>query len=145
MCITTMVYYVYILRSLKDGTYYIGHTADLGDRIQRHNDGRSSYTKAKAPWKLVYQEDFSSRSGASKREREIKRKRSRAYIEQLVRASKVLGFKPRRSRHFLKAPSNGRGFSFYLLFPHLSDHSSRPSTTSVVSSILKRINVSDDC
>ncbi len=51
-----MEYWVYILQSEKDGGYYIGHTADLEERIKLDNDGKSSYTKAKAPWKLIYQE-----------------------------------------------------------------------------------------
>jgi len=86
--ITRMAYFVYILQSELDGSFYVGHTSDLKERIQRHNHGRSSYTKTKAPWKLIYQEEFSSRSEASKREREIKEKKNRAYIEQLVRTSR---------------------------------------------------------
>ena len=84
-----MTYFVYILQSSKDGSYYVGHTQDLAGRLNRHNEGRSCYTRSKLPWKLIYQEDFSSRSEASKREREIKEKKSRAYIEQLVRASRA--------------------------------------------------------
>jgi len=84
-----MAYYVYILQSEKDGSFYIGHTADLKKRVRRHNQSRSLFTKAKAPWKLIYQEEFSSRSEASKREQKIKQKKNRAYIEHLVRASRV--------------------------------------------------------
>ena len=84
-----MSYYVYILRSEKDGSFYIGHTADLRGRIQRHNEGRSLYTKGRTPWKLIYQEEFRSRSEASKREREIKEKKNGGHIEQLVSASRV--------------------------------------------------------
>jgi putative endonuclease len=84
-----MAYYVYVLRSEKDGSFYIGHTADLDERIQRHNRGRSSYTKTKLPWKLIYQEEFLSRSEAMKQEREIKRKKNRTYIDYLVRASRA--------------------------------------------------------
>jgi putative endonuclease len=84
-----MAYYVYILHSEKDGSYYIGHTADLDERIQRHNLGKSSYTKAKVPWKLVYREVFTTRSEATKREKEIKHMKSREYVEQLVTASRV--------------------------------------------------------
>ena len=84
-----MAYFVYILQSEQNGRFYIGHTADLRERMQRHNDGRSLYTKAKGPWKLIYQEEFRSRSEACKREREIKEKRNRAYIEQLVRVSRA--------------------------------------------------------
>jgi putative endonuclease len=81
-----MGYYVYVLRSEKDDSFYIGHTADLEERIKRHNDGKSSYTKAKGPWKLIYQDLFPTRSEAMKRERKIKRMKSREYIERLVRA-----------------------------------------------------------
>ena len=84
-----MAYYIYILKSERDGTYYVGHTNNLEERLERHNQGRSSYTKAKTPWRLIYQEEFSSRGEASKREQKIKEKKNRAYIEQLVRASRV--------------------------------------------------------
>jgi putative endonuclease len=84
-----MEYWVYILQSEKDGSFYIGHTADLDERIQRHNQGRSPYTEAKLPWKLIYQEEFHSRSEAMRREHEIKEKKSRAYIDYLVRASRA--------------------------------------------------------
>jgi putative endonuclease len=63
-----MVYFVYILQSLKDGSYYVGSTQDLDERINRHNGGRSKYTKAKRPWKMVYHEEFPDRSSALKRE-----------------------------------------------------------------------------
>lgn len=36
------------------------------------------------PWKLVYSEEYSDKTSAIKREREIKRKKSRRYIEELV-------------------------------------------------------------
>jgi putative endonuclease len=83
-----MKYFIYILQSEKDGTYYIGHTSNLEARIRRHNQGGSAYTKSKAPWKLLYEEDLNSKAEAMNREREIKGKKSREYIEQLVRASR---------------------------------------------------------
>ncbi len=33
--------------------YYIGHSSDLDDRINRHNSNRSKFTKNKGPWELV--------------------------------------------------------------------------------------------
>jgi putative endonuclease len=83
-----MAYFVYIIESLKDGTYYIGSTRNLIERIERHNQGRSTYTKNKKPWKLLYSEIHPDRSKASIREREIKSKKSKSYIETLVRASR---------------------------------------------------------
>jgi putative endonuclease len=98
-----MAYTVYILQSDRDGSFYVGHTVNLGDRLRRHNEGRSPYTKTKIPWKVVYQEEYLTRSQAIEREQELKSKKNRAYIEQLVRASRGVfregcRFKPRRSR-----------------------------------------------
>jgi putative endonuclease len=67
-----MTYYVYILQSELDGSFYIGSTQNLDERIQRHNQGRSVYTKAKRPWKLVYSEKYPDRSSGVKRENQIK-------------------------------------------------------------------------
>ena len=80
-----MSYFVYILQSLKDGSYYVGSTQDLEDRVQRHNQGRSKYTKSKRPWQLVYHEEHPDRSSATKREYGIKGKKRKAFVEQLVR------------------------------------------------------------
>ena len=57
-----MAYYVYILKSFKDGTYYVGSTQDLKSRIERHNQGRTKYTKPKRRWELVYPEEHPDRS-----------------------------------------------------------------------------------
>ena len=83
-----MAYFVYILQSERDGTYYVGQTTNVDERVRRHNQGRSSYTRGRGPWVLVYQEEVSSRSEAARREREIKKRKERDYIEQLVRASR---------------------------------------------------------
>jgi putative endonuclease len=77
-------YFVYILQSLKDLSYYIGQCADLDCRMSKHYDGMSKYTANKKPLRLKYFEMFSSRSEALKREKEIKNKKSRIYIENLI-------------------------------------------------------------
>jgi len=83
-----MSYHVYILQSEADGSYYVGSTQDLDARVHRHNEGRSKYTKTKRPWELVHTEKFPSRSDAVKRENQIKARKSRKFIEKLVRASR---------------------------------------------------------
>jgi len=80
--------FVYIMQSQKDSGYYIGHSSDLNDRLARHNQGRNKYTKYKLPWKLVYIEEFDNRSEAMKREYEIKRKKSKNYVNWLINTSK---------------------------------------------------------
>ena len=66
------MYTVYILQSIKNSKYYIGHTEDLESRLKRHNSGKVKSTKNGAPWKIVYQEKYKTRSEACFREREIK-------------------------------------------------------------------------
>ena len=83
-----MGFYVYIVQSEKDASYYVGSTRDINERIQRHNQGRSVYTKAKRPWKLVYSEPHPDRRSAVARENQIKRRKDRNYIETLVRTSR---------------------------------------------------------
>ncbi len=64
---------VYILRC-QDDTLYTGITNDLENRLQSHNEKRGArYTRARLPVSLVYQEEASSRSQASRREAAIKK------------------------------------------------------------------------
>src|SRR5215211_5002808 len=80
-----MAYYVYILYSEKTNKFYVGSTEDITERLDnRHNAGRNISTKSGIPWVLRYCETFNSRTDAIKRELEIKRKKSRAYIEWLI-------------------------------------------------------------
>ena len=81
------MFFVYILRSEQFGIFYVGHTDDLDKRVGEHQAGRSPYTKFRGPWKLVYVEVFSTRGEAMRREGEIKRRKSRRYIERLVSQS----------------------------------------------------------
>jgi len=83
-----MPFYVYILQSDLDQSFYTGHTADLDERVRRHNDGRSCYTKTKRPWKLVYQEQCSSRSEATQRERTLKALHRKDLLQELINASR---------------------------------------------------------
>ncbi len=78
------MFYVYILQSLKDGSYYIGQTNNVSNRLERHNSRRQLATRSKIPWELVYTETFSTRSQAVRREREIKNWKSRQAIKELL-------------------------------------------------------------
>ena len=75
---------VYIIYSETRDRFYVGSCEDLQKRIADHNSGRSTYTKSGKPWTLMYSEQFSTRSGAVERERSIKKKKSRKFIEFLI-------------------------------------------------------------
>jgi len=79
-----MPYYLYIIQSQTDESYYIGTSRDLTERIERHNQGRSKYTKPKRPWNLVYIEEHPDRSSAMKREYANKRRKSKDYLAKLI-------------------------------------------------------------
>ena len=68
----TSLYYAYVLKSLKDGSYYYGSTKDLEKRIQIHNMGKVKYTKGHIPYKIHYYEKFSTRKEAFRREKFFK-------------------------------------------------------------------------
>ncbi|MCS3799895.1 GIY-YIG nuclease family protein [Niastella sp. OAS944] len=77
-------FYVYVLQSLKDFSFYIGQCDDLDRRMSKHFDGFSKYSASKRPLRLVYFEIFTSRGEAIKREKAIKNLKSRKYIESLI-------------------------------------------------------------
>ena len=76
---------VYIIQSLKDETFYIGHTFDLDKRLAYHNSGKSRYTSKKIPWKLVYYESYGSKGEAMKRERFLKRQKNKEFYKRLIK------------------------------------------------------------
>jgi putative endonuclease len=84
LCMNTEKFFVYIIQSKKDFSFYVGQTNDLDARLSKHNDGFSKYSSSKTPWHLVYFEMLDTRMEAIKREREIKLKKSRKYIEVLI-------------------------------------------------------------
>ncbi len=62
------MYHTYILKSLKDETYYKGNTQDLQKRLKSHNSGKVRSTKAHRPWTLHYFETFKTKKEAIQRE-----------------------------------------------------------------------------
>jgi putative endonuclease len=80
-----MNFFVYIIYSLSLDKFYVGYTSDLEKRVSDHNNGISDYTSKASDWKLMYSEIYFSRELAMKREREIKTKKSRKYIEWLIK------------------------------------------------------------
>src|SRR3989338_5623196 len=51
-----IMFYVYILKSLKDDKLYIGSTNDLKRRLSEHNKGLNRSTKARRPFEIRYYE-----------------------------------------------------------------------------------------
>jgi len=77
-------YFVYIIQSQKDFSFYIGYSKDPDTRLFKHNNSNSGYTSNKKPWKLVYQEKFESKRDAIIRERFLKNQRNSIFYKKLL-------------------------------------------------------------
>ena len=63
--------WMYILQC-GDGSYYVGSTRDLAQRILQHMSGQGSrYTSGRLPVKLVYVEEYERISEAYFREKQV--------------------------------------------------------------------------
>lgn len=80
-----IMFWVYILKSEKDNSLYIGQTSNIEKRLLHHNEGLSKYTSRKIPWKIVYTEKYGSRNEAIKRERFLKKQRNRDFYNRLIK------------------------------------------------------------
>ncbi|KKR73357.1 MAG: Excinuclease ABC C subunit domain protein [Candidatus Nomurabacteria bacterium GW2011_GWA1_40_8] len=68
-----IMFYVYILKSLKDDKLYIGSTNDLKRRLSEHNKGLNRSTKARRPFEIRYYEACKSEDDARTREYMLKK------------------------------------------------------------------------
>ena len=65
-------HYAYLARCNED-SLYAGYTNDLKGREAKHNEGKGAhYTRIRRPIKIVYYEEFHTKSEAMKREYQLK-------------------------------------------------------------------------
>ena len=72
---------VYILYSEKNERYYVGQTANIIERLKRHNQGKVPSTVYGIPWEIVLQLKVENRSEALLLERKIKKRGAKRYID----------------------------------------------------------------
>jgi putative endonuclease len=82
------MYCVYILRSTVTHRYYTGSTDDLHNRFNDHNTGQVKSTKNGIPWKVVHTEFHKTRAEAMRKEKYIKSRGAKRYLEDLQRNHK---------------------------------------------------------
>lgn len=79
--------YVYILQSLKcPDRHYVGCTADVAQRVEKHNVGwsesQSRHSAAYGPWKVVIQIGFEEKAKAFAFEKYLKSGSGRAFAKK---------------------------------------------------------------
>lgn len=66
------MFYVYILQSQKDRSFYTGVSKNLKQRIKEHNWHLAKYSKGKAPFELVWFCAFKNKNKALNFEKYLK-------------------------------------------------------------------------
>jgi putative endonuclease len=80
------MFYVYLIQSEVDSSFYIGYTSNLELRLKQHNNGETIYSSRKKPWFLVYSEVFENKTLALKRERFLKKQKNRDFYYELIKS-----------------------------------------------------------
>ena len=78
-----MNYYVYIIKSETDQSWYYGFSENPEKRLHFHNAGKSTYTKGKVPWELIFCRSFDIKTEALKFEQYLKKMRNKEYIKRV--------------------------------------------------------------
>ena len=78
------MYFVYIIKSIKDNSKYTGMTNNIRNRLKQHNEGLSSYTKGHRPWKLMWFCIFPNKTKAEKFEKYLKSGSGIAFMNKRI-------------------------------------------------------------
>lgn len=90
------MYYVYILRSLKDNKLYIGFTSlHPNKRLKKHNKGDTISTNPRRPFTLLYYEAHTSEEDVRRRERYFKTDKGKSSLKQMIRSGLDNNINPR--------------------------------------------------
>jgi len=76
------MFYVYILKSQKDNSLYFGSTENVKDRVKEHNSGKSTYSKTKKPYSLIWFCAFSNKTKAMIFEKYLKHGSGHAFTKK---------------------------------------------------------------
>ena len=79
------MYFVYVLRSLKDKRRYVGQTADIAKRIRQHNADSTESTRRRRPFELLYEESYDTRADAKAREKHLKSGKGREELNEILK------------------------------------------------------------
>ena len=81
--LTMEKWFVYVLKSLKDGNLYIGISQDPEKRVETHNKGKTESTRNRRPFILIYKEKCNSLNEAREKEKYYKSGFGREVIKNL--------------------------------------------------------------
>jgi len=79
------MFYVYVLKSKKDNKWYTGSTNDLRKRFNQHNSGKSTWTKGRGPFEIIYYEACFNEDDARSREKYLKSGMGKRYLKNRLK------------------------------------------------------------
>lgn len=79
------MWFNYIIRSKKDNKWYTGITNNLRKRLKEHNEGKSTYTKGRGPFEIIYCEVCHNKEDSLAREKYLKTGMGKRYIKNRIR------------------------------------------------------------
>jgi putative endonuclease len=79
-----MPWFVYVLRSEKDGKRYFGCTKNVTERLARHNGGQVRTTRNRGPFAVLHVEEFAAPDEAFAREKFLKSWAGRIELSRIV-------------------------------------------------------------
>lgn len=83
-CFKNMAF-VYIIKSLTSGKYYIGSTSDINRRFKQHINGHTHTTKRFGELELVFSQKYTDLKDARIIERKLKKLKRKDYIEKIIK------------------------------------------------------------
>jgi len=81
--------FVYILRCLRGGRFYIGSTSNVQRRLQQHISGNVRATRNIRPVILVFAQEYESFDLARKIETKLKRFKRRDFIIKILKDREI--------------------------------------------------------
>jgi len=79
-------FYVYVLKSDRDGKFYTGYTKNIKQRFEEHQKGRVKSTKDRRPLKLIYYEGCLSQQDATHREKYLKTFHGKMFLNNRLKS-----------------------------------------------------------
>ena len=78
-------YFVYVLISEQDNSWYIGYTSNLNERLKQYNSGKTITTSKKMPWIILYYEVSFNKEDAIAREKYLKSGMGRRFLKNRLK------------------------------------------------------------
>jgi len=76
-----MLWYAYVLKSIKFDYLYKGHCEDLEKRLHQHNSGMTKSIRPYLPFTIAYTEPFETEAEAIAREKYFKSAAGRRFLK----------------------------------------------------------------